>query len=189
MSRRRRAVAPKDGRLRMRESLRGALLSVLFFSLLTLGMPVPADAMRCDDEGRCATDALVNVVAEAFPFLMNILSNPLGGDLGGLGPNINIQVPSIEDMIYDYAEEQLNALGGTAEGVCRTIRSNGKTANTIKIAGYTLALVLAVARLATQLNPPENEDVKEILDNALTAIVAGGSVYAILSLTCGNLGY
>lgn len=170
----------------MRGVLRCALLSVLFFGLLTFGMPVSAAAQntspdgstRCDDNGNCATDALVNVVAARFPFIFNLLGgNPLG-DLGGIGPQVNIVTPDIAQMIHDYAERQLEALGGTARNVCQAIQSDGKTANTLKIAGYALAVILAVARLATQLNPSQNEDVKEILDTALVAIVAGGGIYA-----------
>jgi hypothetical protein len=169
---------------------------VLFFGLLTLGMPVSAAAQntspdgstRCDSNGNCATDALVNVVAERFPFIFNILgANPLGNLGGGLGPQINIVTPDIVQMIHDYAERQLEGLGGTARSACQAIRSDGETANNLKLAGYALAVILAVARLATQLNPSQNEDAKEILDTALVAIVAGGGVYAALDLMCRNL--
>ena len=146
---------------------RGALLSVLFFALLTFGTPAPADAIRCDSNGRCAMNDLTNVVANRFPFVINILEgNPLSGLDGGLGPQINIVTPDINEMIHDFAERQLEALGGTARSACQAIQSDGKTATTLKLAGYTLAVILAVARLATQLNPSENEDVKEMLDTA-----------------------
>ena len=100
---------------------------------------------------------------------------------------MNIVTPDIDEMIHDFAARQLEALGGTARSACQAIRSDGKTVNTLKLAGYTLAVILAVARLATQLNPSENEDVKEILDTALVAIVAGGGIYASLDLMCRSL--
>ena len=46
----------------MRESLRGALLSVLFFGLLTFGMPVSAAAQ--DDPLDLELGEIVDVIAE-----------------------------------------------------------------------------------------------------------------------------
>lgn len=167
---------------------RGPLLSALFFGLLTFGMPAPMDAIRCDDNGRCAMNDLTNVVASRFPFVINILEgNPLSGLDGGIGPQIDIVTPTINEMIHDFAERQLEALGGTARSACQAIQSDGKTANNLKIAGYALAVILAVARIIASLNPSENEDVKEILDTALIAIGAGAGVYASLDLMCRNL--
>ncbi len=174
---------------------RGALLSVLFFALLSGGAPSMATTQQSDSGqspdgsttcggGNCASNDTLTVTGNGggTPGAGNPLSgNPLGGDLtGGMGDPAPVQTPGDLSAVNNFykAHQAAQSLNNLCQKVGSTNTAVAFAVLAAAIAAATLALVVLTGGAALPVVPA--------VGALLAAAGIGFAAHAAVSSWCSN---